>query len=525
MLKKIISFALCLLVAVGTFVGCGGKADTSKKVTLKWIFPQDEQKDAEEVEKLVNEKLAKLLPNTTIDFVWDGALESTWSMMMASKTEIDLAWTGYTFDMMSEYRNGSYTELTDLVEKYAPNIKKEMSNFKDAYNSGKIDGKIYAIPNQQPILHQSNWLGISKDFYKYFPVDEFLTECHNNPKTTEKVYQIYEQYLLKLTDAGLIKPGECSIDVTNFFLPLASRGYDWIVSEKSGAWLCYDAHAQQPKIVSFMQTDEYKTFIKYAARWFDMGYISKDYLATGQPSGVEIGSGNTSGMWFCADEDRGVQYRKDNEGNITSYYLLLDAVDNMYVGATRFGSEKTYTVIPYTSKNPERAMMLMDLLRSKEGNELLNLICYGEEGKHYTKKEDPDGKDYCVYGNGWVEQPYSNNDYGIPYWRVSSSYLTWRTPNILQGQKEYAEKWVKNASKDLYNTKLYGFMPDDSNLVYNISQVKTAINEYHKTLICGAMTEDGYEKEYNQFMKKMQDAGINEILEELQKQVDDYINK
>ena len=523
MLKKIISIMLCALLALSALAGCGKKADTSKQVTLKWAIPQDKQKDADEVQKLVNEKLKDLLPNTKIEFVWEPALASKWSMWMAAKTDLDLAWTGYQFDMYGEYLNGSYTELTDLVKDYGPNLTKEMEDLKTAYDSSKIDGRLYAIPNEQPILHQSNWLGIKKEWWSYFPVDEFLEECHKNPVTTEKVYQLYEQYLVALTNAGLIKPGDCSIDVVNFFLPVATRGYDWVGAYQSGDWLCYKAFDDNAKIECFMQTDAYKLFIKYAARWFDMGYISSDYLATGQPSGTRIGGGNQTEMWYGLDEERGVRYMKDADGNITSYYILLDSINEMFNGSTIFGSEKTYTVVPYTSKNPERAVMLLDLLHSEKGEDLLNLIVYGEEGKHYTKEKSADG-DYVAYGNGYTIQPSASNDYGIPHWMVCNVFDCYRTPNIMDGQKEWAMDFIKNSEKDLHNTKYKGFMPDLSSLSYKMAQVKSAITEYHNTMICGAMSTS-YQSEYDSFMKKIEAAGLNDVLTEIQKQADEFIKK
>lgn len=523
MRKRIACIVFCLLMVLSVFAGCGDKgADMSKEVTLKWVIQQGEQKDANEVLGLINDKLGELLPNTKLEFVWEPNMASKWSMWMAAKTKYDLAWTGYTFDMMSECLNDSYTDLTDLVEEYGPNIQEEMKEFEKAYTSSKVDGRLYAIPNVQPILHQSNWLGIDAKFWPYFPVDEFLQECHNNPKTTEKVYQLYEQYLVDLTEAGLITPGTCSIDVQNFFLPVATRGYDWVAATKAGAWLCYDAFDEDAKIVNFMQTDAYKLFIKYAARWFEMGYISEDYLATGQPTGVGIGGGNVTEMWYGLDEERGVRHMKDENGNLVRYYVLMDDVDNMFLGTTIVGSEKTYTVIPYTSENPERAMMLLDLLHSEEGVDLLNLIIYGEEGKHYTKEQSEDG-DYVVHGNGYIEQPDSGDAYGIPHWIIGNVFDCYRTPNILDGQKEWAMDFIQNADKNLHKTKYYGFAADVSDITYKISQIKTTISEYHETLICGALTTAEYEKEYNNFMSKMEAAGINDVIAEVQKQADEFV--
>lgn len=521
-MKKAICMLLCLIMCLSVLSACGGQKDKEGEVTLTWVIPMAKQKDADEVQAAVNEELSKLMPNTKLEFVWEEGLASKWAMWMSAGTSYDLAWTGYSFDMLSECNNGSYTDLTELVEEYAPNIKAESKELTTAYNSAMLDGKLWAIPNEQPLIGNSNFVGIPLEFWSYFPVDEFLTECHANTKTTEKVYQLYEQYMVALTDAGLITPGSCSIDVTNFFQAVATRGYDWVGTTNGGAWLCYDAFDENAKMMNFMETDAYKLFIKYAARWAGMGYISADYLATGLPSGTSIGSGSTSEYWFGVDEERGVRYVKDGEGNTVSYRLLLDSEEQDFTGVNTFGSEATYTVIPYTSKNPERAIKLLDLLKTSEGEDLLNLIVYGIEGKHYTKKQSDDG-DYVAYGSDYTIQPSSQSVYGIPHWMVCNVFECYRTPNILDGQKEWAMDYILNVDKNLHWTRYKGFTPDVSDYTYQISQVSAVISEYHSALICGGFGTDGYQEKYDAFMAKLKTAEIDKLIETVQTQADEYL--
>ena len=96
MFKKLLSTALAALMIVACFAGCKGKADTSKEVTLKWILFNAQQKDSELVQEEFNKQLKSLLPNTKVEIVYETALGSKWSMLMAAKEEYDIAWTGYT---------------------------------------------------------------------------------------------------------------------------------------------------------------------------------------------------------------------------------------------------------------------------------------------------------------------------------------------------------------------------------------------------------------------------------------------
>lgn len=517
MLKRWFTAILSVVMLVTAFAGCGKKADTSKEVTLKWILFNAEQKDADMVEKEFNEKLEKLLPNTKLEIVYETSLGSKWSMLMAAKEEYDIAWTGYTLDMNQEVNSGTYSPLNDLVADYGPHIAKEMEDYKESYATGMVDGELYAIPNQQPILHQTSYFRIPAEYIEYFPKDAFLEECHANYKTTEKTYQLLEEYFSKVKNSGKVANGNITIDPMNFFLAIVTRGYDWVATSKGGAWLCYDVQDKSGKIVNFMQTEAYQLYIKYAASWVEKGYIAEDYLV-GASGFTEIGTCNVTEMWYGLDEEAGVRYVKDDSGKVAYYQFLTDATENMYNGTNIFGSEKTYTVIPFTSQNPERAMMLLDLLRSEEGVDLLNLLIYGIEGKHYDLKGD------CAYGKDYTIQPTSTSLYGIPHWIVGNVFLPYRTPNILEGQKEYALDFVQNVKPQLYKTALYGFHADTTALSLQISQVNRALGEYHQTLIAGALGS-GYKASYDAMIKKMEEAGLNQLLEDMNQQASDYMAK
>ncbi len=517
MLKKLLSAVLAALLTATCFAGCKGKADTSKEVTLKWILFNAQQKDSELVQEEFNKQLKSLLPNTKVEIVYETALGSKWSMLMAAKEEYDIAWTGYTLDMNEAVNSGTYMKLNDLVNDYGPNIQKEQKTYAAAYKTGMKDNELYAIPNEQPILHQSSYFRIPAEFIEYFPKDEFLDECHANYKTTEKTYQLLESYFSKVKASGKVTNGQITIDPLNFFLAVVTRGYDFVGTSKGGAWLCYDTRDKSGKIVSFMQTDAYKLYIKYAASWVEKGYIAEDYLL-GASGYTEIGTCNVTEMWYGLDEEKGVRYMKDDSGNIKYYQFLTDTTETMFNGANIFGSEKTYTVIPFTSKNPERAMMLIDLLRSEKGKDLLNLLIYGIEGKHY----DLDGD--CAKGKDYTIQPSSTSVYGIPHWVVGNVFLCYRTPNILEGQKEWAQDFIENVQPKLYSTALKGFRADTTAMTLQISQVNRALSEYHQTLIAGSLGSN-YNASYDAMIKKMKEAGLDELLSKMNEQAKEYMSK
>ena len=536
-MKKVICILICILFTVGIFSGCEKKKDDgSAQVTLRWMTVWAEQKDREIVQEYFNEKLAKLLPNTKVEmFHLDDA---AFALKMAAKEKIDITWTGYSHDFPTEISNGYFLELNDLIDEYAPAVKEEWESYSDAYASATVDGNLYALPIQQPIVHQTSFFQIPAKYNEYLDSDALLAECHNNYKTTEKVWQIIDKYFHNLINAGIFD--NTGFYTSKIFSSIATRGYDFVESSESGGWLCYDAHAENPEIVSFCTTEEAKTFYKYAAKWYKEGIIPLDILTGSETtaSGAStVAISSKSESWYNVDEERGVRYEYDENGEIKSYIYLLDDYDNLFTGSTIIGSMRTYNAIPFTAENPERAMMFLNLLRSntEESNELVNILCYGFEESsdaaqkygtyHYTLEEKEDG-DHVAHGKGYVIQPDASSDYGMPHWKLTNAFLPYRTPNILDGQKEWAKDYLTNVvPNELYKTKLYHFTPNlAEDYSFELAQLSQVTGEYLELLYDGAMG-DKWEDTYAEFEGKLKAAGIENILTVVNEKAQEYMKE
>lgn len=69
---------------------------------------------------------------------------------------------------------------------------------------------------------------------------------------------------------------------------------------------------------------------------------------------------------------------------------------------------------------------------------------------------------------------------------------------------------------------LIGLKPDISSFTTELTQIRAIVNEYHKTLLSGALGDD-WEEKYEEFLAKLKAAGVDKVNEELQKQVDEFI--
>ncbi len=515
-MKKLLALIMALMLVACVFAGCGGGGDDGSAATLKWAIAFSETQDYPEVIKEVNKKLETLLPNTELELVLDAQLGSKWSLWMAGGTPIDLVNSGWQTELYGDIATRTYHPLDDLVAEYAPNIKTEWEKYDLEYASGTYNGKLYAIPNVQYHTDVSFMLALPNDLAEYLDVDAVIAETHKQRKTTEKVYQLIDEFLTKAYASGKLDTDDVSniIDV-NRLANLAKRGYDFIGGDESN--ICYDVDDENCKLIDFHTTEEFKTFIKYAEKWYKAGYVSKDIL-TG------AGPGNRAYV---------IQYTSNNRGNIggkttgVEKYSTNDAdclwidINNKkldYLGVSRLGYVNTYTSIPSTSENPERAIKFLNILHSEEGRELMNLICYGIEGKHY---DVVDAEKNYITPYDYAGQPTSSAKYGISNWMIGNIFFADICyPLYDEEYVNYANDYF-NRRKDVTRTKVFKFAANMDNIATDLAQIKAVNEEYESQLISGSLSD--MNAKYDQMLSKCEAAGQSKIIAELQKQIDEYI--
>lgn len=517
-MKKMLSLFITIVFVLMGLSGCTGN-DSGKEVTLRWEVGWSEQKDHKMVEEEANKLLAELLPNTKLKFNCGADLTSKWSMWMSAGEKIDLAWTGYTFDVAGEIRKGSYLELNDLIKEYAPNLQTEWEQYSDMYDSISVNDALYGIPHVQYYCSETSYLGIPEDLAEYMDKEAFLNAAHSEPITTEAVYQEMDKYFKKVIESGKADSDTIApyVDIQNVFKVLATRGYDFIGTEEGGAMICYPAFEENPKIVDFHTTDAFKTFIKYASKWYKEGYISKNVLlGGGYGNRKPIATAHTSETWDKTDEDIGVKIHQGSDGENNSIRLLMDTREEQYVGTPTIGSASTYTVIPFTSENPERAIQLLDLLHSEKGKKLFNTLIYGIEGRHYEIIGEN-----RIKPNGYIEQGGSNVLYGVANWRVGNLMFAYETPNVQEGQSKYVKNYLNEVKKTLYHTVFSDLHFDTEGVSNEILQVTNVNSEFENTLICGVLED--YSNTYNLMISKAEAAGIEKLISHYQSQADEHL--
>ena len=507
-MKKRLCLVLCLVMLLSLFTACGDKKTSAdnpdEQVTLKWVTTgPGKLEDSDRVWAEFNKKLQNYLPNTTVEFqmIPSADYAEKWRLMSAAQEPVDIAWVGFTQNFVEEVGKGSYMDITELVEKYGQDM---LAGFPDwLLDLTTVDGKIYAIPCYQMMAFPYGFgvpeEHIEKGWIDMKAVEEIYT---SGDPITKDDFKIIEDYLTKVQESG-----EKVKYVSKTFLDEGLRRKIGIPYMGLEELLCNaaitrdgDEYKVYDMLTDFPENDDYYDLIN---EWHKKGFIRSDILEKPNENAADYllwGEQN-----FIGAEDR----------------LLAKTGRKMKVFQSNnwkyvpFNGSSTNTAIAATSKHPERAMQLINLMNSEKGAELMNLLCYGFEGEHYEKVEDESGNRIKWLGEDVIGS--SSNKYGYESWAIGNALIAYEADTNPVGWNKYCEEEINQKAKI---SRLAGFTLDTKPIQLEIAQYNAKMQEYTH-LYYGA--NDNYKellKERNEELKK---AGSDKIVAEVQRQIDEWL--
>jgi len=502
MKKRLVAMLILIVLSLSLFTGCsvitGGK---TKDITLKWVMMgPGMQADSKIVWEKFNKDLQAFLPGVKVDFeIISGAdYGEKYKLMMSAQEPVDIVWLGWMLDRNTEARNGAYADLGPLMDKYAPELKKELDPW--LWDLATVDGKIFSVPNYQMYNNSMYALATTKALADaYIKVDETKKNLTKDKKLTEDSYKAIDDYLKSLKDAGKIAQG-----MTAFF-PQYLKGF-----EDFGGFVM-DREDSSFKIQYKWLTDEAKTmFIKYG-EWFQKGYVRKDVLSMQNPR-QDDNKPNGASLWSVAylnPEDTAKQLEKQSGIPVE----LLPMQDDLFISSTAVSSA---TAIVETSKNKEAAIKLIELMNTPKGKALYNLLVYGIEGTHYNKVSDNRIKQLIAVPGS----PGANDKYGLTKWAVGNTYYAYETQVDIEGYNDFVKRDINGKA---VVSKFAAFKPNVEKVRTEMAQVTAVATEYSKQLLSGALPN--VEQTYNEFKTKLENAGIRKIEAEYQAQIDAFVKE
>ena len=264
-------------------------------------------------------------------------------------------------------KNGTFIPLNNLIEKYAPNLKKELDTRLSARDKlTSADGNIYSLP----LLGRDGPGG----WINCFINQPWLTKLGlEMPTTLDEFYTTLKAF--KTGDPNGSESADeipfiCTQDFLYYFLP----NFGIEVDPNSGACNMAIIDGKYQHIYS---SERYKEFLAYMTKLYSEGLLDKNtFIQDGEQIHAIGASGDTIGFFF----------------DLASYLTVGRERDADFVRVPVFAEH----VLPYATsigvgamaitdkcKNPEIVMSWADQFYTQEGGALSFM---GVEGESYKKK-------------------------------------------------------------------------------------------------------------------------------------------
>lgn len=510
-MKKIIAMLLVVILSVGMLAGCGknntnngnsgskdnngaetdnGTVDTSKEVNLILYLWGGEGVANKDILAKLNEKL-KASINTTIEvkYIDWGDIATKYPLLWSSGEQFDLAYVSATANVpySTLVKQDALYDITDMISKYAPTLNTELA---DKWDSMKVDGKIYGVPNS----------------YSEYTAHGFITRKDLMDKygvSTISSIADMEKYMdAAVADGWVPLNGSSNLANDLYRMFIATTG-GWLNAPgipTSQLYLATDK-GDTSKIFHPAFTDEFEAFAVKMNDWAKKGYWAKDILSASQDDKDNFYNG-LSAAYMSHQPDWTGNYGNQLTklpGVETEFYCFPEA-NGKIVKASGVGNA---TAISKNSKYPERALMVIEKLMTDK--ECYDLFQYGIEGREYVledgKIKQPDTYDATKDAGGFAAWAFRTDKLNIP---AASEDPRRYTLN---------EAWSKVAIDDPF----VGFTFDSSSVSSELSAIANVDAQLGIQILLGKTSKDPKDA-VAEYRKQLEAAGINKVLDEVNKQ-------
>jgi putative aldouronate transport system substrate-binding protein len=520
-MKKALSLALALTLIVTMLAACAGNSNTGNDNTssgsgtteqsttktessstgetssdghpsglepyeIHWYMPNTVQLDqdmvAEAMSEILKEKINATLKLHIIDW---GSYDQQISIKMAAGEPMDLIFTSnWSNDYASAVNKNAYVEITDdMLARLGPNILNGVPS--SAWEAAKIGGKLYAIINTQ-VLARTPGIILQNQY-----VDKYNFDL-GQVKSLEDMTPLFEQ--IRDNEPG-VDPIEISPSRPIFTDYISKLGME-MFGEDNPAGIYIDDDSTT--VINIYDTEQTRGLLNLLRSWYDSGIIRSDAPIYTDFSADRAAQRNAS-LINVINPDTVANMA--SQFNMTADEMTAITFSEPYMSTSAIIA--TMTAISVTSGDPERCVMLYDLLYDEKDTKLFNMLSYGIEDVHFTLDGD-------------VATQIPNTG----YWLVSG----WEYGNMFNSyrQSESQPAWYPtgpNINNSAIPSKLLGFSFDPEPVKSQLAQCQAVMDEYKGGLFTGAVDPIVVLPE---FLEKLEIAGSQEIMFEAQRQIDEW---
>lgn len=553
MKRKVVSLMLVSAMVAGMLAGCGSDSGSSKGGSSTETGSAAEASSSDETADDADDKspitfeyfnadgkngnwdnpVAKAITEATgvtLDVSYpvasQGDAKEDVALMIANDEYPDMIYAkGSATDL---YQAGALIDMTDLIEKYGPNIKKmygaEMEKLKWSQDDPGIYQLSYAGVNQKTLTTggscQIQWAALKENDYKY-------------PKTLDEYEKMIKSYLAAhpKTEDGLDMIG----------ITMSASDWHWMItlgnpagliadaSPDNGQWIIDDEYNVHYKHV----TDEEKEYFKWLCRMYNEGILDPNFATqTDDDYIAKVASGRvvaiTDAEWHYSQCEATLVA----DGKVDQTYVGLPVTlreDQVEKALLYQGTTVGWGIgITKSCEDPVRAIKFLDYLCSDEGQILYH---WGIEGENYflddngqpyrTDEEvakaqsDPDyakntGIDnytgFPIYGTG------SYSEDGFPYTPTTKESVI---ANYNTAEKEGCEAMGFEMLTDMFaQPEEFDLLPYSALWAYQqpqeLAEKQTILDEiaWPGLVKCVTGTEDEFDGNWESMVQELTDNGL-----------------
>lgn len=422
---------------------------------------------------------------------------------------IEYDWTGrsagsYPGGPEKAIQDGVILELNDLIDQYAPNLKKKLEADPTLDQMVKTDsGKYYVFP----MIRNPSGLVFRGPMIRQDWLDELGLPV---PTTIEE----WEKTLIAFRDEkGAKAPLSVTYTGGNFEIRDAFIG----AYRTSNSFYVDD----EGKVKYGPIDPQYKDFLALFRKWFAEGLFDKDFaltdtkaldnkILTGQTGAtVNLLSGGM-GKWMDAMKEQDPKFKLVGAPYPT---LLKDEVP--FIGQRDFkynpGPSKAITT---AAKNPELIVRWLDYAYSDEGAMLFN---FGIEGESYVMENGAPVYTDLIINNEKYNLQQMVSQYSKPNGPYEADER--RNWNTFPEQDEAVKVWAKtDAEKHI----LPGFLTPTAEESKELGKILTEVSNYKEEMFVKFIVGKEPMESYDKYVEQIKKLGIERAVEIYQSALDRY---
>ncbi|MFD1956065.1 ABC transporter substrate-binding protein [Paenibacillus thailandensis] len=557
--KKVITSLMALTLAV-SLAGCSGNngpssaenegnalsgtADSNLKPITFTYFSEDSSTNwnnmEDEVGKIITQKTGVTLD---AEFAVGDPVQKI-SLIAATGKYPDLI--AAKADLGKLVDAGAVIDLTDLIDKHAPNIKKMLGDKIVRTKYSLDDQSIYAIPT---------WSSVDEKKFKAeggFELQHRVVKEAGYPeiRTVKDFEKVIQDYITKHpTDENGNKHIGLSLNADDWHMyQVTNLGFQTTGGPDDGE---YFIDQQTHEAIYHFRRPEEKEFFRWLNHMNDIGLLDPEsFVQKTDQFKAKVASGRVLGLaspeWDYGDGQNALKAAGKFDQTYGHYPVTMseEYKDTSFWAA---GFDGGYGIsISSTCKDPVRAIKFLDFLASEEGQILNN---WGIEGKHYTMEN---GKRTIIPA---VQERMNNDNAAFQkesgiglYWNLmvhygdgikdsTGNYFTRSYPEMLtlaysEPEKEALKAYNAEHWKDLF-PKEEEFQPRAYGAAYTMS-----LPNDDPAVILGAKMKDitwkripeavmskpeDFDKIWDAYMAELEEAGVEEMEASYTKHIQDRI--